>query len=161
MLTPFDVPSIAEAFGQDGEVDHATPSRGATSEFRQALGQLVEPSVVAALACLHTSQDHQAVVDPGRHLVHLGEGDHAFCALPGGVVVASLIFEERDDAKRGLTVPPSLCQRANRVIEQPMLDQRGQFLRAALGFAGCSSAQVEVRQIGPEKFSTMRTLPHR
>jgi hypothetical protein len=42
-----------------------------------------------------------------------------------------------------------------------VLDQRGQLLRAALGFAGCSSAQIEVRQLGPEKFSTMRTLLHR
>jgi len=40
-------------------------------------------------------------------------------------------------------------------------DQRGQLLRAAVGFAGCSSAQIEVRQLEPESFSTMRTLLHR
>ena len=38
----------------------------------------------------------------------------------------------------GLTIPQSLLQRADQVIQEPMFDPRGQLLRAALGFAGCA-----------------------
>lgn len=38
----------------------------------------------------------------------------------------------------GLTIPPSVLLRADQVIEYSVLDQRGQLLRAAVGFAGLS-----------------------
>src|SRR5262249_18371680 len=98
--TAFDVPRIAERFGQEREVDDAAPGRSAATEFRQALEQLAEPSVIAALTRLHASQDHQATVDPMNDLVRPGKRNHAFCAVAGGVVVANLISEERGGAER-------------------------------------------------------------
>ena len=38
----------------------------------------------------------------------------------------------------GLTIPQTLLLRADQIIEYRMLDQRGQLLRAAVGFAGCA-----------------------
>src|SRR5262249_62358062 len=45
----------------------------------------------------------------------------------------------------GLTIPQTLLQRADHAIEYPVLDQRGQLLRAAVGFAGCSMSSYHLR----------------
>jgi hypothetical protein len=53
----------------------------------------------------------------------------------------------------GLTIPQSLLSRADQVI-QCMLDQRGQLLRAALGFAGCSMPSYMPPPLPQSKKST-------
>ena len=48
----------------------------------------------------------------------------------------------------GLTIPQTLLLRADQVIESRVLDQRGQLLRAALGFAGLSRPSRDSRALG-------------